>query len=336
MNKQAQPSIVAKDPRSLWNKFISKPGAGVFLALIAFIIIISIVAPQVTGGQFLTLENIIQVFRKQTYIGIMACGLTLVMLTGNIDLSVGSQLTLMTVLCAQTSQALGNWAIPITLLIGLACGLVNGLLVSGLRLNAFITTLGTSSIYGALALILVSGHTVRAKTALFDALGMSSVLGVIPVPVVILLVIVVIFAFLSSRTVFGQRLYAIGANPVAARYSGIRSRRDVAITYILCGLCCAVAAVVLLARSESANPQIGGGKEMEVILAVVLGGTSILGGKGSIWGTVVGFLFIGFMSTGFTFLSLDQYTQWIIMGVILITALSIDVFSERGGKLWKK
>ena len=321
---------------SLWSRFISKPGAGVFLALIAFIVIISVVAPQVTGGQFLTWTNIIQVFRQQCYIGIMACGMTLVILTGNIDLSVGSQLTLMTVLCAQISQVVGNWAIPITLVIGLGCGLVNGLLISGLRLNAFITTLATSSIYGALALILVSGHTLRASTALFDALGKGSILGIIPTPVVILLVIVVVFAFLAGRTVFGQRLYAIGANPVAARYSGIRSRRNVAVTFILNGLCCAIAAVVMLARSESANPQIGGGKEMEVILAVVLGGTSVLGGKGSVWGTVVGFLFIGFMSSGFTFLGFDQYIKWIIMGVILVAALAIDVFSERGGKLWKK
>lgn len=329
-------NVTAKDPRNVWQKFISKPGAGVFLALIAFIILISIVAPQVTGGQFLTLTNIIQVFRQQTYIGIIACGMTLVMLTGNIDLSVGSQLTMMTVLCAQISQSLGDAAIPITLLIGAACGLFNGFLVSGLGLNAFISTLGTGSIYGALALILVSGHTVRAKTALFELLGKGSVLGIIPVPVIILLIVVLVLAFVSNRTVFGQRLYAIGANPVAARYSGIHSRRDVAITYIINGICCGIAAVILLARSESANPQIGASKEMDIILAVVLGGTSILGGKGSIWGTVVGFLFIGFMSSGFTFLAFSQYTQWIIMGVILIAALAIDVFSERGGKLWKR
>ena len=328
--------MTEKKKTNLWQSFISKPGAGVFLALILFIILVSIVAPMVTGSQFLTLTNIIQIFRQQTYIGIIACGMTLVMITGNIDLSVGSQLTMMTVLCAQISQVYGNLAIPITLVIGIGCGILNGILVSGLKLNAFITTLGTGSIYGALALILVSGHTLRASTALFDMLGKGSVFGIIPVPVLVLLVVVLVFAFLLSRTVFGQRLYAIGANPVAARYSGIRSRRDVAITYILNGLCCAIAAVILLARSESANPQIGASKEMDIILAVVLGGTSILGGKGSVWGTVVGFLFIGFMSSGFTFLAFDEYFQWIIMGVILIVALAIDVLSEKGVKLWKR
>lgn len=320
----------------LWKSFIAKPGAGVFLALIIFIAAISIIAPAVTGGQFLTWTNIIQIFRQQIYIGIIACGMTLVMITGNIDLSVGSQLTMMTVLCAQISQTIGDMAIPVTMLIGVLCGLLNGLLVSGLKLNAFITTLGTGSIYGALALIMVTGHTVRAKTAVFDALGMGSIFGIIPVSVLVLLAVVLVTAFILGRTVFGQRLYAIGANPVSARYSGIRSRRDVAITYMINGLCCAIAAVILLARAESANPQIGASKEMDIILAVVLGGTSILGGKGSIWGTVVGFLFIGFMSSGFTFLAFSEYIQWVVMGVILVAALAIDVMNERGVKLWKR
>ena len=327
---------VAKDPRSAWQKFIVKPGAGVFVALIVFVLLVSVIAPKVTGGQFLTVTNIVQIFRSQTYIGIIACGMTLVMLTGNIDLSVGTQLTLMTVMCAKFSLTMGDWAILVTVLIGLACGLINGLLVSGLKLNAFITTLGTGSIYGALALILASGHTVRAESKLFDAIGKGSVLGIVPVSVIILLAVVLVFAFISGRTVFGQRLYAIGANPVAARYSGIRSRRDVAIAYVLNGLCCSISAVVLIARSVSANPQIGASKEMDIILAVVLGGTSILGGKGSVWGTVVGFLFIGFVSQGFTQLGLSVYMQWIIMGVVLIVALAGDVFSERGSKLWKR
>lgn len=319
-----------------WRKFISKPGAGVFLALIGFIVLVTVLAPQITGSKFFTWNNVIQIFRQQTYIGIMACGMTLVIITGNIDLSVGSQLTLMTVLCAQASMSTGNLSIPLTLLIGLVCGAINGLLVSSLKLNSFITTLGTGSIYGALALILVSGHTLRAKTQLFNLIGKGSLFGVIPVPVVIMAAVVLVFAFLSSRTVFGQRLYAIGANPVAARFTGIRNRRDVLITYILNGLCCAIAAIMLLARSESANPQIGASKEMDIILAVVLGGTSILGGRGSIWGTVVGFLFIGFMSSGFTALSLNTYMQWIVMGAILLGALAVDVSSGKEVRLWKK
>lgn len=308
---------------------LSLPGVGVFIALIIFIIAVSIIAPMVTGGKFLTWTNIINVFRQQTYIGVIACALTLVIITGNIDLSVGSQLTMMTVLCAKWSQTMGDLAIPLTLLVGLACGLINGCLVNGFQINSFITTIGTGSIYGALTLIFATGHTVRNSSAVLDFIGTGNVFGVIPMPIVILLVIVVIFAFIARRTVFGQKLYAIGANPMAAHFSGIKNRFDVAAAYSLTGLCCAVAAVLLIARSVSANPQIGTGKEMDIILAVVLGGTSVLGGKGSVWGTVVGFLFIGFMSSGFTFLAFSTYMQWIITGVILLAALAIDVSKER-------
>ena len=314
-------------------RIMALPGVGVFIALIIFIIAVSIISPMITGGRFLTWTNIINIFRQQTYIGIIACALTLVIITGNIDLSVGSQLTMMTVLCAKWSQTMGDLAIPLTIITGVVCGAINGLLVKGFEINSFITTIGTGSIYGALAMIFATGHTVRGSSPILDFIGTGNVFNVIPMPVVILVVIVIIFAFIARRTVFGQRLYAIGANPMAARFSGIKSRIDVAVAYSLTGVCCAIAAVLLIARSVSANPQIGSGKEMDIILAVVLGGTSVLGGKGSVWGTVVGFLFIGFMASGFTFLALSTYMQWIITGVILLAALAIDVSNERKGRL---
>ena len=325
--------MLNKKNQSLWRRIIALPGVGVFIALIVFIVAVSLISPLITGGRFLSLTNIINIFRQQTYIGIIACALTLVIITGNIDLSIGAQLTLMTVLCAKLSQTVGDLAIPLTLVAGLVCGLVNGLFVKGLQLNSFITTLGTGSIYGALALILATGHTVRGSYPVLDFIGTGNVFKIIPMPIIILLVVVVVFDFLARRTVFGQRLYAIGANPAAARFSGIKSRRDIGAAYALTGLCCALAAVVLLARSISANPQIGTGKEMDIILAVVLGGTSILGGKGSVLGTVIGFLFIGFTSSGFTFLAFSTHIQWIIMGVILLATLIIDVANERRGKL---
>ena len=315
---------------NLWKKFLEMNGSGVLISLIAFIILVSIISPHITGGKYLTWTNIIQVFRQQTYIGIIACGMTFVIISGNIDLSVGSQLTLLTVLCANFSHHGNLLAILGTLTLGLVLGFFNGLFVSGLKLNPFIVTLGTGSIFGALAMILTSGFTKRADSTLFNYIGTGSVLGFIPMPVLIMLCVVLIFAFILKRTVFGQRIYAIGANPKAARYSGIRSRAFVAITYILSGFCCALAAITLIARSTSANPAVAGGKEMDVILSVVLGGTSILGGKGSIWGTVIGFLFIGFMSNGFTFLNFNQYMQWVVMGIILVIALAIDVYKQKG------
>ena len=319
---------------NLWKRYISIPGSGVFLALVVFVIAIQILAPLITGGTFLTAQNIINIFRQQTFIGIIACALTLVMITGNIDLSVGSQLTLLIVLCSRLSHTLGDFSIPVTLLIGLACGALNGVLVGWLKLNSFITTLGTGSIFGALALLSISGSYSRAESGFFDAIGTESLFGVIPIPVIVLIVIVIIFALLLRKTVFGQRLYAIGANPSAARFSGVKSQFNIALTYVFTGICCGIAGVLLLSRSVTANPQVGAGKEMEIILAVVLGGTSIFGGKGNVVGTAIGFLFIGFMASGFTFLAFNQFLQWIATGVIMIIALALDVINERRSKLW--
>lgn len=321
--------------KKIWKKFISMNGAGVFLAMVAFIILVSFLAPSITGGNFLTLTNITNVFRQQSHIGIICCAMTYIIITGNIDLSVGSMLTLLSILCAKFTQINPVFAIFATLGCGLLLGMFNGMLVTGLRLNAFISTLATGSIYGALALIIAAGKCARADEPIFNFIGSGSV-GIIPTPVVICIITLAIFWFILKRTVYGQRLYAIGANQKASRYSGIRTRRDVFIAYALCGLCVGLAAIIYIARSVSANPQVAAGKEMDIVLAVVLGGTSILGGKGSIGGTIIGFLFIGFMSAGFTFLGLDQYLQWIILGAILVFALAVDVASEKGVKLWKR
>jgi len=322
--------------RSGADKFFSLSGAGVFVALVVFIILVSLIAPQLTGGQFLTGANFMNIIRQQSYVGIMACGMTFVILTANIDLSVGSQLTLLAVICAMLTKSIGDLAIPATIVFGILCGLVNGVLVGGLRMNSFIVTLGTGSMFGGIVLVIVSATTARGESALFDAIGSGVVLGFLPIPTLITIIVILIFAFVLSRTVFGRHLYAIGANPRASRYSGVHNRRDVGIAFTLNGICCSIAAIVLVARTIGVAPQAGAGKEMDVVLAVVLGGTSVLGGKGSIWGTVIGFLFIGFMSSGFTFLGLSQYIQWMVTGAILLTALAMDVASGKGGGLWKK
>jgi ribose transport system permease protein len=332
------PSIAANDPRNPLKKFMGISGSGVFIALIIWVTFVCIVAPMINPGvSFNVGSNIISVFKQQTYIGVIACGLTLVMITGNIDLSVGSLFTLLACVCASLVQFGTFVAVFGTLLIGALCGLINGLLVSGLKLNSFITTLGTGSIYGSLAIIYSSGGYIKPPaTPSFEVLGKGSI-GIIPMPVVLLALVVVIFAFTLAKTVFGQRLYAIGANPIAARYSGISARRDVALTYIFTGATVGLAAIIMVANVMSANPQAASGKEMEIIMAVVLGGTSIMGGKGTILGTVVGFAFIGFLSNGSTALGLNQYLQWVFMGLILVVALSADILKGKGMVMpWKR
>ncbi len=328
---------------SLWKRFQSLNGSTVFLAMIAVIIIFEILL-QITkdgsGLMFLTADNLMSILRQQVYIGIVAFGMTLVMITGNIDLSVGSMLTFMCCVCATIMMKTDNAFLGIfgTIAAGAVCGLVNGVLVNYVKLNSFITTLGTSSLFMGLALRMSSGTVLVVPdncSALFQAVGISE-FGPVHILIVWFVIVAVVLGFILSRTVFGQQLYAVGSNPTAARYSGIRAKRNTTIAYIITGICVGLAAVLMIANVKSANPQASNGKEMEIILAVVLGGVSVTGGKGSVWGTIIGVMFYGVLSAGFTQMNLSIYVQWVIMGVIMVVALSFDVLKERGITLWKK
>ena len=326
-----------------WKKFMALNGASMFVAMIVIIILFEIIM-QVTkhpsGLVFATAGNLMGILRQQTYIGIIAFGLTLVMITGNIDLSVGSLLTMLCCVCAKIMMSTDNGILGFfgTVAIGAACGLLNGILVSYVRLNSFITTLGTSSIFTAMALKISAGTILVIPdncSRFFKFMGTSS-FGPIHILIVWFILVAVILALILSRTVFGQQLYSIGSNPVAARFSGIKSKRNIMISYIITGACTGLAAAVMMANALSSNPQAASGKEMEIILCVVLGGVSVTGGKGSVWGTIIGVMFYGVLSAGFTQLNLSIYIQWVIMGAIMVAALSMDVLKERGVKLWKK
>lgn len=346
MSEKNNSSIVSKDPRSLWTKFMSLNGSSILLATIAafilFEIALHIKSPEAGGLLFMTPANLMLILRQQVYIGLIAFGLTLVMLTGNIDLSVGNMLTFLCCVCAVIMMNTDNALLGVlgTLAAGALCGLFNGVLVSYVKLNSFITTLGASSIFFALALRVSAGSILvldANSSQAFQNLGKLSFFGGnVHILIVWFVVVAVVLGLVLSRTVYGQQLYAIGANPVAARFSGIRYKRNITIAYVVTGLCAGLAAVVNMANTLSANPQSGSNKEMEVILCVVLGGCAINGGKGSVWGTVIGVLFYGVLSAGFTSLALSQYLQWVIMGAIMMVILSLSALKERGIKLWKR
>lgn len=337
-------SISVNNLRSLWKKFMSLNGSSILLATIGvfilFEIALQIKTPNSGGLIFMTPSSLLMILRQQVYVGVIAFGLTLVMLTGNIDLSVGNMLTFLGCVCAKIMISTDNVFLGLfgTLALGAACGLFNGVLVSYVRLNSFITTLGSSYIYSALALMVSAGTIlvidVNSSPA-FQALGKAS-FGPIHILIVWFIAVAVVLGLFLSRTVYGQQVYAIGANPTVARYSGIHYKRNVTIAYVITGLCVGLAAAVMMANSLSSNPQAASGKEMEVILCVVLGGCAINGGKGSVWGTIIGVLFYGVLSAGFTSLALDTYIQWVIMGAIMVFALSMDVLKGKGVKLWKK
>ena len=344
MSEKNNTATVAKDPRSLWSKFMGLNGSSIFIATIVAVILFEIILQMRSGGGsglvFMSPENLLLILRQQVYIGVIAFGLTLVMLTGNIDLSVGNMLTFLCCVCAKIVMSTDNVALTLlgTLGVGLLCGLFNGVVVSYVRLNSFITTLGASSIYNALAMMVSSGTVLvipDTASGAFQAMGKSS-FGPIHILIVWFVVVAIVLGLILSRTVYGQQMYAIGANPIAARFSGIRYKRNTTIAYAVTGLCVGLSAVIQMANSLSANPQAASGKEMEVILCVVLGGCAVNGGKGSVWGTIIGVLFYGVLSAGFTSLRMSQYLQWIIMGAIMLVVLSLDVLKERGIKLWKR
>ena len=325
-------------------KFFSLNGASVFVAMVAIAVLFEIIL-QIThhgssGLLFLTPSNLMMILRQQVYIGIIAFGMTLVMLTGNIDLSVGYMLTFLCSLCAKVMMGTNNVLITllVTIGVGVLCGLLNGFLVSYVRLNSFITTLGTSSIFSALALIVSAGTVLVIDTncnPAFRALGTAS-LGPIHILIMWFVLVAVVLGLLLSKTVFGQQLYMIGANPVAARFTGIRFKRNITLTYMILGLCVGLAATVMMSNSLSSNPQTASGAEMEVILCVVLGGCAVSGGKGSVWGTIIGILFYGILSAGFTGLHMSKYLQWVVLGAIMLFALPLDVLQSKGVKLWKR
>ena len=338
-------AVEKKGFKYYWSKFQALNGSSVFLAMIAAMIIFEIVLQVTRAGSsggliFITPQNLMMIFRQMVYIGIVAFGLTLVMMTGNIDLSVGNMLTFCCCIAASVMLKTNNpvLAVLATLGVGAVCGLFNGVLVSYVRLNSFITTLGASSIYSALA-IMVSAGTVLVipnDCAIgFRAIGQLR-FGPVSILVIWFVVVALVLGFVLSRTVYGQQLYAIGANPTAARYSGIRFKRNITVAYLITGLCVGLAALIMMSNALSSNPQSASGSEMEIILCVVLGGCAVQGGKGSVWGTIIGVLFYGILSAGFTSLHMSQYLQWVVMGAIMLFALSLDVLKGKGVKLWKR
>ena len=329
---------------SFVKRFFSMNGAAVLVATIALIFLFEIILQLTrsnTGGLiFMTADNLMSILRKQVYVGIIAFGLTLVMITGNIDLSVGNMLTFLCCIAAIIVMKTDNAFLGIvgTILLGGVCGLLNGVLVSYMKLNSFITTLGTSSIFSALALIVSAGTVLVIPndcTAAFSFVGTFS-LGPIHILIIWFVLVAVLLGLVLSKTVYGQQLYMIGANPIAARVSGVPSKRNTPLAYVITGLTVGLAAVIMMANVKSSNPQSGSGKEMDIILAVVVGGVSVAGGKGSVWGTIIGVLFSGVLSSGFTALNMSTYLQWVVMGFILVAVLGMDVMNAKGVKLWKK
>jgi ribose transport system permease protein len=263
---------------------------------------------------------------EQTSINaVIAVGMTFVILSGGIDLSVGSILALAGILLALVLQA--GWPLPaalgLALLTGAACGLANGLLVTGGRLPPFIATLGMMSVARGAALLLTEGRPISGFDAAFRSLAQGRVL-LLPAAVVVTAVVYALAHLVLRRTVFGRYVYAIGGNEEAARFSGVGVRSAKTLVYVVSGLSSALAAALLTARLNSAQPIAGIMYELDAIAAVVIGGTSLRGGLGGVGGTLVGALIMGVLRNGLNLLGISSFLQQVVIGLVIVGAVLLD------------
>ena len=274
---------------------------------------------------FLSVTNVRNVVRQSSIFGIMAIGMTFVILTGGIDLSVGSILAIAGAVAAGTLKA-GAGILPVillALLIGVGCGLANGLIITIGRIAPFVVTLGMMSIARSLTLIYTKGYPISGFSPAFRFIGGGDLLSV-PVPIIVFLLTVLVAWLILTQTRLGRYTYAIGGNEETVKLSGINAGWYKTIVYVISGVTSAISALILASRLNSAEPVAGQGYELDVIAAVVIGGTSLSGGLGSVWGTLVGALLIGVINNGMNLLGISPYFQLLVKGLIIIGAVLLD------------
>lgn len=298
---------------------------GILPVLVLIIIMFSLAT-----DTFMTGNNLVNIFRQASINIVLAVGMTLVILTGGIDLSVGSILATTAVIGVMTSlnPALQWGTVLFPLLIGLAIGLINGVLVAYVKLPPFIATMGTMTTFRGASYLIPDGTTVINNDLNFAWIG-NNYLGPIPWLVVIALVVVALTWFLLRKTVLGVRIYAVGGNPQAARLTGIKVGFVLVFVYAASGLLCGLAGVMTSSRLYSASGLLGNGYELDAVAAAILGGTSPMGGIGSVAGTLVGALIMAVLNNGLTLMNVSSFWQMVIRGIVIILAVIIDKFRTR-------
>lgn len=294
---------------------------GILIALLVICIILSIATPY-----FFTVQNLVIVLRQVSVNGILAIGVTFVIIAGGIDLSLGSVVALTGVIAASFAHP-GVYPLIVPLLIGLLTGalvgVISGLTITIGRVAPFIVTLGMMTMARGLALVWSDGRPVTNLSPAFNFIGGGDVLY-IPVPILLFVLVIIVAYILLNYTTTGRYIYAVGGNEQAARASGIRVNAVKMFAYIMCSGLAALAGIVLAARITTGQPNAGVAYELDAIAAVVIGGTSLLGGRGTVTGTVIGVLIIGVINNGLDLLNVSSYYQQIIKGVIIIGAVLID------------
>lgn len=296
--------------------------------VIALIILMTVIT--IINSNFLTANNLLNLLLQVTSNALIAFGMTFVILTGGIDLSVGSILALSSAL---TAGLLGSGmpvtlAILISLILGCILGMMNGLLISYGKLAPFIVTLATMTIFRGATLVYTNGNPITkglSDSFLFQFLGQGYIVG-IPFPVIIMFIVFIVLYVLLHKTAFGKSVYAIGGNEKAAYISGVKLNKVKIIIYSISGIMASISGLIITSRLSSAQPTAGVSYEMDAIAAVVLGGTSLSGGKGRILGTLIGALIIGVLNNGLNIIGVSAFWQQVVKGVVILIAVLIDRF----------
>lgn len=306
---------------------ISWRDMGTFLGLVLMVVVFASLT-----DVFLTQRNLVNILQQSSINGCIAIGMTLVIISGGIDLSVGPVAALAAVLSGTLLMA--GYPVPVVILtalsIGLLCGMLNGVLIAFAGLQPFIVTLGTLSLFRALALIYTGGNPVLGLPNEFRQIFSSYVVG-LPVPVLVVGVLAVAATVLLKKTPLGEYILAVGGNEEAARVSGVPIERTKVVTYMMSGGLASLAAVILMARLGAAEPTLGNLWELEAIAASAIGGASLMGGKGSIFGTILGAIVLGAMRNGLTLLNVQAFYQLLATGIIIILAMLVDRLARGRG-----
>ncbi len=304
-------------------RFLSRYGSLVMLATLVILM-------SLTSKEFLSLNNLTNVARQVSIFAIIGTGMTFVIITAGIDLSVGSLLALtgcvaMTIIDKTNGDFIG---ITAGILVGAICGAVTGITVARFRVPPFIATLAGLTVYRGLSLVITKGLPIVKFEGSFRFIGQGVIAG-IPVPVIIMVIVVIVMQLVLSRTAFGAYVYSVGGNEEAARLSGIKVAWVKFWAYVLCGFLSGLSGMILMARLSSAQPAVGEGFELDAIAAVVLGGTSLMGGRGAVWSTLIGALVIGILSNGMNLMGVHSHYQLVAKGVLIVLAVMLDDYLKR-------
>lgn len=303
-----------------------KRNGGIIIGLLIICVILTVMS-----DSFLSPQNFANIMRQITVNVILACGMTMVIILGGIDLSVGSIIAVSGCLCCGLITNVGMpsvVAIPLSILAGMLVGVFNGLVISRTTIPPFIVTLATMNIGRGFARIYTKATTILVDDELFTFIGSGKIFGNIPIHFVYMIVVIIISALILNRTRLGRNIYAVGDNAQAASYSGINSKKVTLTVFIIMGFFAACAGILSSARTFSGQFNVGEGAEMDAISAVVLGGTSMTGGVGYLSGTIIGCIVIGVLNNGMNILGIDSSWQYVVKGVVVLIAVFIDYIKK--------